>query len=127
MLLNNFPKKDKFLTLTKKYNIVPVCREILADTETPVSLLKKFYKNKAPVFLFESVEGGERWGRYSFLGTSAKTHVQIFSQHVEIKANGKTKTITHNGYPKNILKDFMTKFSPATIPELPRFWGGLVG
>jgi len=127
MLLNNFPKKDKFLTLTKKYNIVPVCREILADTETPVSLLKKFYKNKAPVFLFESVEGGERWGRYSFLGTSARTHVQIFSQHVEIKANGKTKTIPHHGDPLNILKDFMSKFSPAKIPELPRFWGGLVG
>ena len=127
MLLNNFPKKDKFLTLTKKYNIVPVCREILADTETPVSLLKKFYKNKAPVFLFESVEGGERWGRYSFLGTSARTHVQIFSHHVEIKANGKTKTIPHHGDPLNILKDFMAQFSPAKIPELPRFWGGLVG
>ena len=127
MLLNNFPKKDKFLTLTKKYNIVPVCTEILADTETPVSLLKKFYKNKAPVFLFESVEGGERWGRYSFLGTSARTHVQIFSHHVEIKADGKTKTIPHHGDPLNILKDFMAQFSPAKIPELPRFWGGLVG
>lgn len=127
MLLNNFPNKENFLTLAGNYNIVPVCTEILADTETPVSLLKKFYKKNAPVFLFESVEGGERWGRYSFLGTSAKTHVQIFSHHVEIKANETTKTIPHHGDPLNILKDFMTQFSPAKIPELPRFWGGLVG
>ncbi len=127
MLLNNFPQKDKFLTLTEKYNIVPVCREILANMETPVSLLKKFYTNKAPIFLFESVEGGERWGRYSFLGTSARTHVQIFSQHVEIKTNGKSKTIPHHGDPLNILKNFMAKFSSAKITELPRFWGGLVG
>jgi len=127
MLLNNFPPKDKFLSLTEKYNIVPVCREILADMETPVSLLKKFYKNKAPVFLFESVEGGERWGRYSFLGTSARTHVQIFSQQVEIKTNGTTKIIPHHGDPLNIVKSFMAKFSPAKIAELPRFWGGLVG
>ncbi len=127
MLLNNFPKKDEFLTLSKRYNIIPVCTEILADTETPVSLLKKFYRKNSPVFLFESVEGGERWGRYSFLGTSARTHVQIFSHHVEIKTDTTTKSIPHHGDPLNILKDFMSKFSPAKIPELPRFWGGLVG
>jgi len=127
MLLNNFPKKDKFLALAGKYNIVPVCTEILADTETPVSLLKKFYGNKPPVFLFESVEGGERWGRYSFLGTSARTHVQIFSHHVEIKTDKTTETIPHQGDPLTLLKEFMARFSPAKIPELPRFWGGLVG
>jgi len=127
MLLNNFPKKDKFLTFTENHNVVPVCTEILADTETPVSLLKKFYRKNSPVFLFESVEGGERWGRYSFLGTSARAHVQIFSHHVEIKTDTTTKTIPHQGDPLNILKNFMNKFSPANIPELPRFWGGLVG
>jgi anthranilate synthase component I len=127
MLLNNFPNKDKFLTFTKNHNVVPVCTEILADTETPVSLLKKFYRKNSPVFLFESVEGGERWGRYSFLGTSARDHVQIFSHHVEIKTDTTTKIIPHHGDPLNILKNFMNKFSPAKIPELPRFWGGLVG
>jgi len=127
MLLNNSPTKDKFLTLTEKYNVVPVCTEILADTQTPVSLLKKFYKKNAPVFLFESVEGGERWGRYSFLGTSARTHVQIFSHHVEIKTNGTTEKIPHHKDPLTILKDFMAQFSPAQITDLPRFWGGLVG
>ena len=127
MILNNFPKKDEFLTLSRRYNIIPVCTEILADTETPVSLLKKFYRKNSPVFLFESVEGGERWGRYSFLGTSARTHVQIFSHNVEIKTDTKTKTIPHHGDPLTILKNFMSKFSPAKIPELPRFWSGLVG
>jgi anthranilate synthase component 1 len=127
MLLKNFPRKKDFLTLSEQYNIIPVCAEILADTETPVSLLQKFYKKNIPVFLFESVEGGERWGRYSFLGTSAKTHVQVFSHHVEIKTNGTIKKIFHHGDPLNILKDFMAQFSPANLPELPRFWGGLVG
>ena len=113
MLLNNFPEKKQFLNLTEKYNVIPVCVEILADTETPVTLLKKFYKNEGPVFLFESVEGGERWGRYSFLGTSARTHVKIFSENVEIKVNGNTEIIPHNGDPLNVLKTFMDKFIPA--------------
>ncbi|MFO7686692.1 MAG: hypothetical protein R6V60_11415, partial [Desulfobacterales bacterium] len=72
MLLNQFPDKKEFCRLAKKCNVVPLCVEILADTETPVSLLHKFYDGKGPVFLFESVEGGERWGRFSFLGTSAR-------------------------------------------------------
>lgn len=127
MLLNNFPTKEKFITLTEKHNVIPVCVEILADMETPVTLLKKFYSEKESVFLFESVEGGERWGRYSFLGTSARTHIKVFSNEVEIQANGSRKKILHNGDPLKILKEFMDVFSPADIPELPRFWGGLVG
>ena len=59
MRLNQFPDKDQFTRLAKDHNVIPVCVEILADTETPVSLLKKFYSDKGPIFLFESVEGGE--------------------------------------------------------------------
>ena len=66
MQLNQFPDKKKFVQMAKEYNVVPVCVEILADTETPVTLLKKFYADKGPVFLFESVEGGERWGATVF-------------------------------------------------------------
>ncbi|MEZ4576758.1 MAG: hypothetical protein R2875_01755 [Desulfobacterales bacterium] len=88
MLLRQFPDQKKFSSLFDAHNVVPLCREILADMDTPVTVLKKIYPNAGPAFLFESVEGGERWGRYSFLSVSARTHVRIFKTHVEIIRNG---------------------------------------
>jgi anthranilate synthase component 1 len=126
MQLNQFPDKNTFEKLSKKYNVIPVCTEILADTETPVSLLKKFYGN-GPVFLFESVEGGERWGRYSFLGTSARSHILVYANRVEAHENGNCRKIDHNGKPLKILRDLMKPYKPALIKGLPRFWGGMVG
>ncbi len=126
MLLNKFPDRDTFKKLSKNYNVIPVCEEILADTETPVSLLKKFY-GKGPVFLFESVEGGERWGRYSFLGTSARSHILVYSNRVEVRRKGECREINHNGDPLKILRDLMKPYKPALIKGLPRFWGGMVG
>jgi len=127
MLIKQFPDKNKFIQLAEHNNVIPVCVEILADTETPVSLFKKIYKNKGPVFLFESVEGGERWGRYSFLGYSTHFHIRVFKKEVEIQGNGTFDKIPHNGKPLEILRDFMSRYKPADIPELPRFWGGMVG
>lgn len=127
MLLNNFPDQNTYKAFSKQYNVIPVCTEILADTETPVSLLKKFHQHKGSVFLLESVEGGERWGRYSFLGTSARSHIRIFSHQVEIDTNGSRERITHGGDPFRILRELMLNYIPANIPDLPRFWGGLVG
>ena len=129
MLLNRFPDKKEFCRLAKENNVIPVCVEILADTETPVSLLKKFYKNtnQGPVFLFESVEGGERWGRYSFLGTSARTHIKIYKQTVAVQENNFRKELHHNGDPLFVLRNLMNQYQPANLPGLPRFWGGLVG
>lgn len=129
MLLNRFPSKEEFCRLAKEHNVIPVCVEILADTETPVSLLKKFYKNtdQGPVFLFESVEGGERWGRYSFLGTSARCHIKIYKNKVVIQENNSLKEVQHDGAPLSVLRDLMNQYQPAEIPGLPRFWGGMVG
>ncbi|MGD9334804.1 MAG: anthranilate synthase component I family protein [Desulfobacterales bacterium] len=127
MLINEFPDIDQYRHLAKQSNVIPVCVEILADTNTPVSLLKKNYKNNGAAFLFESVEGGERWGRYSFLGVSARTHIRVFSRFVEIRENSVCRQIAHNGDPLGILKTWMTKYRPAHVPELPRFWGGMVG
>jgi anthranilate synthase component 1 len=127
MLLNQFPDKNEFRQMAEKNNVIPVCAEILADTETPVSLLKKFYNNQGPVFLLESVEGGERWGRYSFLGTSARCHFRIYKHFVEVQENGVIKHIPHNGDPLSVLKDLMDRYHPADLPGLPRFWGGMVG
>ena len=127
MLLKHFPEKDQFSQLANAHNVIPVCAEILADTETPVSLLKKFYDQQQPVFLLESVEGGERWGRYSFLGTSVRSDIRIFADEVRIQDNAKQTTIAHNGDPLHVLKDIMDHYQPARITELPRFWGGMVG
>ncbi len=127
MLINEFPNKDQFRRLAKQSNVIPICVEMLADTETPVSLLGKIYKNKGPVFLFESVEGGERWGRYSFLGVSARTHIRIYPQFVEVLDNSSRRQIPHEGDPLTILRNLMSKYRPAQLPGLPRFWGGMVG
>lgn len=132
MRLKEFPGRERFYALARSCNVIPVCREILADMETPVSLLKKCYdhagkESRTPLFLLESVEGGEKWGRYSFLGTSARTHVKVFADQVTIAENGREEKISHGGDPLSTLKAFMRRFQPAEMAELPRFWGGLVG
>jgi len=127
MLLSSFPDQTTFFTLAKNANVVPVCAEILADTETPVSILKKVYRGKGPVFLFESAEGGERWGRYSFLGASARTRVRVFRTRVEIAENGRVDIRRHDNNPLPVLRDIMAGYKPAPVSGLPRFWGGLVG
>jgi anthranilate synthase component 1 len=127
MILNRFPEKGRFLTLARNANVIPVCAEILADTDTPVSLLKKFCRAESPVFLLESVEGGERWGRYSFLGVSARARVLVFGDRVEIRGPESLETISFTDSPLPVLREYMNRFSPAQLEELPRFWGGMVG
>ncbi len=127
MRLRQFPDPHTFARLFQQYDVVPLCREILADTETPVSVLQKIYDRKGPAFLFESVEGGERWGRYSFLSTSARMQIRIYPDRIDIHQNGKTKSIDHGNDPFPILRDMMKAYQPAVVPDLPRFWGGLVG
>ena len=132
MKLKAFPEKEHFETLARTCNVIPVCREILADMETPVSLLKKCYDAdgqgpRTPVFLLESVEGGEKWGRYSFLGTSARAHVRVFADRVTISESGQEEALPHQNDPLTVLRGFMSRFVPAEIAGLPRFWGGLVG
>ncbi|MFZ5571329.1 MAG: anthranilate synthase component I family protein [Thermodesulfobacteriota bacterium] len=126
MLLKQFPDKSGFQRLAMTHTVVPVCVEILADMETPVSLLKKFY-HKGPVFLLESVEGGERWGRYSFLGTSASSHIRVYRDRVEVRKKGLVTGIPHGGDPLGILRELMSRYRAADIDGLPRFWGGMVG
>lgn len=127
MQIKQFPEPHHYRQLAADHNVVPVCLEILADTETPVSLLRKIRTNGQPVFLFESVEGGERWGRYSFLGTSARAHLKVFRDTVEIRENGSVREEPHGGDPLAVLQAFMGRFRPPEMPGLPRFWGGLVG
>ncbi len=127
MRLRQFPDENEYAALARTSNVIPVCLEILADMETPVTIMRKIYRDAGPVFLLESMEGGERWGRYSFLGASSSCQVRIFRRRVEIERNGSTETFAHEGDPLGFLRKFMRAYRPAAVPELPRFWGGLVG
>jgi len=127
MILQQFPTEDEFNRLAASYNVVPLCVEILADTETPVSLLQKCIRQSQSVFLFESVEGGERWGRYSFLGLSARSHIQVFKDRVDVSEGQQIHSTPHQGSPLMILKKILSAYHPASYPGLPRFWGGMVG
>ncbi|RJP88277.1 MAG: anthranilate synthase component I [Desulfobacteraceae bacterium] len=127
MRLRQFPDRETFCRSFERHTVVPLCREILADMDTPVTVLKKIYPGTGPAFLFESVEGGERWGRYSFLSVSARAHIRVFNTHISIEENGRLKSIPHHGQPLTVLREYMRRYDPAVLPDLPRFWGGLVG
>lgn len=120
------PNFTEFEKLAKKGNLIPVYREILADVETPVSVLMKL-QNKDHVYLLESVEGGEKWGRYSFLGTDAGVVFRIHGDKVILDEKGKVTTREHNGNPFNYLRELLNRYKPVAIPGLPRFYGGAVG
>ena len=126
MILSRFPDSDRFKELAADHTVVPVCRRILADTHTPVSLLQK--RHRPHGFLLESVEGGENWGRYSFLGIDAHALVEVFTHEVIYAPRaGEKEIFPHHGNPLATIRELMTRFIPANLKELPRFWGGLTG
>ncbi len=127
MILKQFPERQEFLSLAKNCNAIPICTQILADTQTPVLILQKFYDKEKESFLLESVEGGERWARYSFIGVSAFGTIKIFSKDVEIETKKEIRKIAHNNDPLKVVRKFSKGFIPAQIPELPMFWSGLTG
>jgi len=106
--------------------VIPVGVRILADTETPVSVLSRLTDEKS-LFLFESVEGGEHWGRYSFLGFSPHLELRVFRDFVEVNKKGSAEKIPHNGDPLSILRKIAGEYRYAELAGLPRFKGGLVG
>ncbi len=120
------PSYEDFKTLAQRGNLVPVYREILADEETPVTALMKI-SGRPYVFLLESVEGGEKWGRYTFLGADPRVVFRVKSGEVEIRENGGAKRVSHNGDPLACLKALMEAHLPVPVPGLPRFFGGAVG
>src|SRR5512144_1675352 len=120
------PSFKEFQELAQRGNLVPVYREILADEETAVTALMKISRRPC-AFLLESVEGGEKWGRYTFLGADPRVVFRVKSGEVEIHENGETKRIRHGGDPLACLKGLMEAQQPVPLPGLPRFFGGAVG
>src|SRR5574340_380496 len=120
------PSLEEFKDKAKKGNLIPVYREILADMETPVSAFRKIDDGKYS-FLLESVEGGEKWARYSFLGSRPEVVVQSRDRRIEVLRRGKKETRTFANDPLEAIKDLMAEYRPVPDPALPRFYGGGVG
>jgi anthranilate synthase component I len=113
--------------LFESTTVQTIIREVSADLETPVSLYLKLRGDGAS-FLLESVEGGERIARYSFIGVQPRAEYILRDSQVEIKENGETRTIQlDHADPTMFLQNEMNRFPAVRLPNAPRFTGGLVG
>ena len=108
------------------YNRIPLVSEAFADLETPLSLYLKLAGGKPHSFLLESVVGGERFGRYSFIGLPARTLLRATGSVSEVVTDGKVVE-RHEGNPLDFIEAYQQRFKVALRPGLPRFCGGLAG
>ena len=118
---------EKVKEIAKKgYNLIPIFKEVLADLETPVSAFIKL-KDKGANFLLESVEGGEKWGRFSVIGIGSYVTVKSKDRYAEINELGRitVKSLKHD--PLEVLKEVFNRYKPYRFPELPKIWGGFFG
>ncbi|HKI70304.1 MAG TPA: anthranilate synthase component I, partial [Verrucomicrobiae bacterium] len=146
------PTLDEFLKLAEQSNLIPVTRRLLADIETPLSAYRKI-RGVGESFLFESVEGGEHLGRYSFVGCNPRAVIKQTGNRVEVIENGKViedfliaeKTLTRPAdtlsHPMGegrgegamvkdgleVVERVMKKYRAVSLPGLPRFTGGAIG
>ena len=119
------PSYREFADLARQGNVVPVYEEILMDLETPVSFYNRLRKSRHS-FLLESVEGSERWARYSFLGTAPELVFKAWGREVEITRGRKTERRTIDN-PLAALAEILDRYRPAPgLPDLP-FTGGALG
>ncbi len=121
------PSEHEFEALAKGgFNIVPVSREIAADLETPVSAFLKAARGDY-AFLLESVQGGEKWGRYTFLGSEPSMVIRARGVHTDIIRPGQSIESRTAPDPFEELRKEMNRFKAPEVPGLPRFFGGAVG
>jgi anthranilate synthase component I len=124
----NFPDFDSFCSKSAEAGLVPVYRKIIADLDTPLTIFAKVANNGSHVFLFESMEGGEKWGRYSFIGLDPLVTFTSKGGDVEVRDwNTGESVLSENVNPLAMLKDLVEGFEAAVEDELPRFCGGAVG
>jgi anthranilate synthase component I len=134
-----YPDQADFIKLAARGNLIPVTRRILADFETPLSAYQKI-RGQGDSFLFESVEGGEHLGRYSFVGCRPRAIIRQWGSTVEVVAQGRVQEKflidprASNDPASDRVKDglavverCLNQFRPVILPGLPRFTGGAVG
>ena len=108
------------------FNRIPVAREVLADLDTPLSTYLKLADGPYS-YLFESVQGGEKWGRYSIIGLPCRMALRISGQRIDVLTDGKVTESHQVADPLGWIEAFQARYKVAEIDGLPRFNGGLVG
>ena len=127
------PDITEFLDRAKQGNLVPVWRELLADQVTPLSIYARLCEQEQAqgvercVFLFESVEGGEHIGRYSFIGANPSAVFTATGGDVKIQQRSGDVSVLENVDALDELRRFMAQFKAVPDPALPRFFGGVIG
>src|SRR5262245_37746148 len=119
------PSFEEFVALARGHSLVPVYRQLVGDTLTPVSAFCKV-QVEGPAFLFESVVGGERLGRYSFLGSDPFLTLSASDRAVTV-TQGRSMSTSNEADPLRFLEELLTKYQAPHVPGLPRFCGGAVG
>lgn len=121
MSLNTEPRSS-----AAQFQLVPRVREVLADLDTPLSTYLKLAEGPYS-YLFESVQGGEKWGRYSIIGLPCERVIKVFGNTIRIEALGTVVETFEVPDPLAWIEDYHSKFDIAEVEGLPRFTGGLVG
>ncbi|MBT0663205.1 anthranilate synthase component I [Geobacter pelophilus] len=121
-----YPDFASFQGLSSQGNLIPVYREIMADLDTPVSAFRKIDDGRYS-FLLESIEGGEKWARYTFLGSSPEVIIRTRGTTVEIIENGAPVRNLQTADPLGFVRDHLARFTPVEVEGVPRFFGGAVG
>lgn len=117
---------QEFNTLAQQgYNRIPLVTETFADLDTPLSLYLKL-ANRPYSYLLESVQGGERFGRYSFIGLPANTHISVRGKQITLNEQGAVSSVQADN-PLDYIEQYQARFKVAPLPGLPRFTGGLAG
>jgi anthranilate synthase component 1 len=119
------PSYKEFRRLAEQGNLIPVYQELLMDLETPLSFFKRLERDRY-AFLLESVEGSERWARFSFLGTRPHRIFKARGSRVEIIENGKKQSFVSDR-PLDSLAELLADWRPVAVPGLPPFCGGALG
>lgn len=119
------PARADFLRLARAHSLVPLYRTLPADLETPVTAFLRLAADEPECFLLESVEGGEKIGRYTFIGVRPFRKIVARGHAVEITERGKTRKVEGDVFA--ILKEALSGHTPASLPGLPPFTAGAVG
>jgi anthranilate synthase component I len=122
----HYPDFEVFSELASQGNLIPVYREIMADMDTPVSAFKKIDDGRFS-FLLESIEGGEKWARYTFLGSNPAVVIRSKGTTVEVLGDDGSLRREEVTDPLDFVKQYLDNFRPVEVDGLPRFFGGAVG
>jgi len=118
---------EQFQALAKQgHNRIPYVCEVLADLDTPLSCYLKLAEGPYS-YLFESVQGGEKWGRYSIIGLPCRTVLKVYGNQIRIERDGEVVEQAEAADPLAWIESFQQRFRVAEHPAMPRFAGGLVG